>query len=107
MNSPYIKRPHLNEDGHGSIRCPFVLNEHDLKSRKKPALSPAPESHIWPTGLDPSAPSHRDPAFIEDVLLPGVRFLLKYYLRVEHERIENMPRKGIHIPIANKMMQFL
>jgi len=84
MNSPYIKRPHLNEDGHGSIRCPFVLNEHDLKSRKKPALSPAPESHIWPTGLNPSASSHRDLAFIEEFVLRVFRFLWKYYFGVEH-----------------------
>jgi 1-acyl-sn-glycerol-3-phosphate acyltransferase len=51
--------------------------------------------------LDPDNPAHRDPDFIREYAAPLFDFMARYYFRTEWEGVENVPREGPLMAIAN------
>jgi 1-acyl-sn-glycerol-3-phosphate acyltransferase len=51
--------------------------------------------------LDPDDPWGRDPEFIRDYAAPLLDFVGRYYFRTESHGVENVPREGPFITIAN------
>jgi 1-acyl-sn-glycerol-3-phosphate acyltransferase len=51
--------------------------------------------------LDPDDPSQRDPAFIEESVLPFISWLRRVYFRTELEGLENVPGEGPFIAVCN------